>query len=106
MATFSDRFKEQRLVNGSTQMELVTNFNRRYNRNLTPAAISQYENGKRKPEVDALQDFAEFFGVSIDYLLGINNNPYTVAIHTGSELTTDELKEVQNFIDYLISKRE
>ncbi|MFA7467151.1 MAG: S24 family peptidase [Desulfotomaculaceae bacterium] len=35
--------------------------------------IANYEQGKRKPDFETLGNFADFFGVSIDYLLGRTN---------------------------------
>ena len=63
-------FRQMRLKMGLTQEELRKAFNARYNRTYTVAAISQFENGKRTPETSALLDFADFFGVSTDFLLG------------------------------------
>lgn len=37
--------------------------------------ISQWEKGIRQPNNDILQKLAEFFGVSIDYLLGRTADP-------------------------------
>lgn len=68
---FSSRFKNRRKDMELTQEAFLEQFNSKYNRSFTVAAISQYENGKRLPEVDALIDFADFFGVSVDYLLGL-----------------------------------
>lgn len=51
------RFRELRLHRG---------FNRKY----TTAAMSLIEHDKRSPELGALLDFADFYGVSLDYLLG------------------------------------
>lgn len=70
MKNFAMRFKQLRNEKGLTQEELRADFNSRYSRNYTAAAISRYENGKRMPEIDALYDFAEYFGVCISYLLG------------------------------------
>lgn len=64
-------FKELREAKGMTQKAFCEQFNSKYNRSFTAAAISQYENGKRIPELDALIDFADFFSVSVDYLLGL-----------------------------------
>ena len=66
------KFKELRQSLGITQEELRQKFNTKYNRTYTAAAISQFENGKRTPEISALKDFADFFGVSVDCLLGKN----------------------------------
>ena len=38
---------------------------------------SGYENGTREPDHEILQKIADFFEVSIDYLLGRTNNPLT-----------------------------
>jgi transcriptional regulator with XRE-family HTH domain len=66
------RFKELRKKAGLTQEALINQFNIEYGRKYTPAAISQFENGRRIPETNALIDFANFFGVSVDYLLGVD----------------------------------
>ena len=39
--------------------------------------ISQYENGAREASYDALIAIADYFDVSIDYLLGRTENPKT-----------------------------
>jgi len=38
------------------------------------ATISRYETGARDPKLDTLIDFADFFNVSTDYLLGRTEN--------------------------------
>jgi transcriptional regulator with XRE-family HTH domain len=73
MVAFSKRFKQLRVEKGFTQEELLTDFNKRYNRSYRATAISYYENRKRVPEISALFDFADYFGVSISYLLGDSN---------------------------------
>ena len=72
-ATFGDRFKQLRSEKGLKQQELVDEFNKIYHYSFTRAAISQYENNKRIPEIDALRSFAEYFNVSLDYLMGITD---------------------------------
>ena len=64
------RFKELRKQKGISQEELRQEFNLRFHRNYTPAAISLFENEKRMPEISALVDFADYFQVSLDYLVG------------------------------------
>jgi len=39
------------------------------------ALISKYENGERIPTTEALVIFADFYGVSIDYILCRTENP-------------------------------
>ena len=67
---YATHFRTLRKSMGLTQEQFLKRFNQKYNRSFTAPAISQYENGKRIPEIDALMDFADFFSVSIDYLLG------------------------------------
>lgn len=40
---------------------------------LTTSAIGFYEQGKRKPDLDILEQLASYFNVSVDYLLGRTN---------------------------------
>lgn len=64
------RFRELRMQRGYSQEAFRKIYNEKYNRNYTSAAISMIEHGKRMPELGALIDFADFYGVSLDYLLG------------------------------------
>ena len=63
------RFRDLRIKSGLTQTELRHLYNEKYARSYTAAAISQIEHGRRMPELGALLDFADFYGVSLDYLL-------------------------------------
>jgi len=40
--------------------------------NLTQQTISSYESNKREPDSETLQKIAQYFDVSVDYLLGIS----------------------------------
>lgn len=41
----------------------------------TKAAISNFENNNKKPSLDALIALADYFDVSIDYLVGRTDSP-------------------------------
>ena len=44
---------------------------------LNQNSVSRYENGERQADYDTLIKFADYFDVSIDYLLGRTNNRKT-----------------------------
>lgn len=69
MNTFGERFKSVRLSKNLTQERLVDEFNGQYGYAFTKTTISQYENNKRIPEMNAIRNFVEYFNVSLDYLL-------------------------------------
>lgn len=104
-----NRFKELRLKKGLTQEEFRKKFNTQFNRTYTAAAISQIENGKRLPETKALLDFADFYSVSLDYLLG-REDKKPVSLLSEEQLRClgvfDKLgelgkKDFWNYLDYL-----
>lgn len=68
-AVFSARFIQERNKKGLTQAELASTLNKKR------STISGYETGGKEPDFDTLCEFAEFFGVSTDYLLGLSNTP-------------------------------
>lgn len=43
--------------------------------NMNQNSISRYENGQRQADYQTLIAFADYFGVSIDYLLERTDNP-------------------------------
>lgn len=63
------RLKELRKSKGISQLKLAMDLNMNQN------AISRYENGVRQADYETLIKFADYFKVSIDYLLERTNNP-------------------------------
>lgn len=61
------QLKETRIYRGYTQQEVANKLN------LSVQAYSHYETGRRKPDYKTLKKLADFFNVSIDYLLGREN---------------------------------
>lgn len=69
MNVFAKRFKESRVNNNLTQEELSVKLN------ITKSAICKYETGTNKANIDMLILISKVLNVSIDYLLGLTNNP-------------------------------
>jgi len=61
--------KDCRLKAGKTQVEMATVFN------VSQNSYSQWETGKREPDNDTLSRIADFFHVTVDYLLGRTDDP-------------------------------
>ena len=66
---FSQRLKKQRLLAGITQEFLAMELQ------LAPSTIWKYENARRFPRLSVLVSIADYFNISIDYLLGRTDNP-------------------------------
>ena len=66
----ANRIKNRRTKLGITQTELARAAK------LTPAAISQFESGARKPSFDALSKLATALKVTTDFLLGMKKPGY------------------------------
>ena len=63
------RLKELRKSRGISQLKLAIDLNMNQN------SISRYENGEREADYATLILFADYFDVSVDYLLGRTDNP-------------------------------
>ena len=84
-----NRYKELRTEFSLTQKQLAEILD------LTPAAIGLYEQGRREPDLETLEKMAEYFSVSIDYLLCRTsirkldcNNSEKIEIFNTSNLTS------------------
>ncbi len=64
MNVFGERLKELRQENGIGQVELAKKIN------VSKGIISFWENGLREPTMSNLISLADFFGVTLDYLVG------------------------------------
>lgn len=72
-----NRFKELRKQKGITQIELAQTLG------VKQTTVSKWEVDKATPDYSTLIKLAEFYGVSADYLLGID----------GSGFTAEDMKE-------------
>ncbi len=63
------RLKEIRKIKGISQLKLAMELNTSQN------TISRYETGEREPGINELIKIAEYFNVSVDYLLERTDNP-------------------------------
>lgn len=63
------RLKELRKRKNITQLKLAMDLGMNQN------SISRYETGERQADYETLIAFADYFNVSIDYLLGRTDNP-------------------------------
>ena len=63
------RLKEIRKTRGISQLKLSMDLNTSQN------TISRYETGEREPGINELIKIANYFNISVDYLLERTNNP-------------------------------
>ena len=63
------RLKELRKKKGITQLRLATELN------TTQNTISRYETGEHEPGIAELIKLADYFNVSVDYLIGRTDDP-------------------------------
>ena len=68
--TFGERLKQLRQQNNLTQDDLAAQINLFFRTKLDKTAISRMENDKQKPSIEYLENFAQFFDVSLDYMNG------------------------------------
>jgi|SRR5699024_7437812 len=68
-----------------------------------------YQWNKRKPNTERLEMVADYFNVSVDYLLGRTDEKeiQTIAAHhDGDEWTEEELKTIEDFKRFVKSQRQ
>ena len=63
------RLRELRKARGISQLKLAMDLNTNQN------TISRYETGEREPGITELISLADYFDVSVDYLIGRSNTP-------------------------------
>lgn len=126
MATFADMLVYLRKRDGLSQVQLAEKTG------LKRSAIGMYETGKREPDFETLEIFADFFNVNMDTLLGkepkvaphrspnssvpqnnkhqFSNRDFMAAFFEGAEdLTDDELAEMwedaRGYLQYKLAQK-
>lgn len=88
---FGEKLRKLRKSKNLTLRDLAKDLDISY------SALGKYERNERQPDYKTLKEIANFFHVSIDYLLGVTDNPYT--IETVPAIIPDELKELD--VEYI-----
>lgn len=82
--------KQERKKKGLSQMAFAKLFG------VSQQTIGSWETNRTSPDLESLSKLASFFNVSVDYLLGLTDIPYTIDDYiakqkkTGTQPATDE----------------
>jgi len=104
----SDKLKQLRKEKEKTQEDLAAVLQ------VSPSTIGMYEQGRRIPDTDKLNKLADYFEVSVDYLLGRTDirkpakpdDELTIAAHhETNHWTQEELDEIERFKEFVKSRR-
>ena len=69
MSDFATRLRELRKSNNVSQQKLSKYLNFGY------TAIANYESGRNQPSLDTVKKIAQYFDVTVDYLIGASDYP-------------------------------
>jgi transcriptional regulator with XRE-family HTH domain len=100
----SDRLEILRTEKGLTKKEMAEYLK------IAQSTYGKYELGKREPDLETIKKLAEFFNVSVDYLIG-HTHIRNVAEETcnsqneDKEWTQEELNEIKMFKDFIKMRR-
>lgn len=102
---FGERIAEQRKKLGLSQEELAEKLN------ISQKSISKYERGSRRPSYEVLVSMAALFGVTTDYLLGVDGGEKDMKnrvkeLREENGMKQSELGKLLNVQDAAISKYE
>ena len=69
------KIKELRKANNLTMKALGDRMS------IAESTVSAYENGRREPSLSTLMEFADLFGVTVDYLIGRTSTDKKLIVH-------------------------
>lgn len=103
-----ERLRQLRKGKGLTQQQMADTLG------VDRTTYTKYENGASEPNIATLRQLAAIFGVTLDYLLGVTDEPTALAPIASftalgdvplSDLSEAEQEELANYAVYLLSKR-
>ena len=93
MNTFGNRLRTLRLEKGLNGIELGKMFN------FSKSTISSWENETREPSHEILKILANYFEVSLDYLLGISDSRFNEPV-----VVANDKKDIKGFTVELVNR--
>ncbi len=90
-----ENLKKHRKQSNLKQVEVATALG------IATNTYSQYENGKRQPNITMLKEMARYFNTSVDELIGLTNEKpqNTQIIHQISKMGSRKLAKISEYID-------
>ena len=104
-----DRLRETRKKMGYTMKYIAQQVG------VTESAISQYENGRRQPDLETASKIADLLFVSVDYLLGRDSDEEQLDqvsdrmkrfLHEVQDMDDSEIELVSMFLEQVKKRRE
>lgn len=109
---FTERLKKLRKKEKLTQKDIARFLN------ISQPAYQQFESGKKKMNLETMEKLADYFNVSIDYLLGktdipdldleidIDNAIDNSVAYDGTPITDNDREIIKDFLkDYFANKK-
>ena len=97
---FNENLKTARERRGISQKDMAEQIG------VAKSTYSLYESGNREPNVQTIKKIADVLNVSADELLGLDEEPQTIAAHfDGTEYTEDELEEIKQFAAFVKNRK-
>lgn len=97
---FNENLRAARERKGMTQKDIADSIG------VAKSTYSLYESGNREPNVQTIKRIADILNVSADELLGIEDDPQTIAAHfDGDEYTEEELDKIKEFAAFVKASR-
>lgn len=97
---FAERIKSLRIKKNLTQQELGSKFN------VTSTGVSYWESGKAIPNIEVMNKLSNFFGVTIDYLMGKDkvdeNNESMILFRKAEQVNEKDRKKMYDIISSTI----
>ena len=98
-----NKIKQLRIENKKTQAQMAAFLS------ITQAAYSKYECGRAEPTLETLIKLADFFGVTVDYLLGRTDDklsaPQKEDENKNAALSSEELKLLEIYRKLSVKNR-
>lgn len=92
---FDERIRQLRQARGISQVELSAALD------VTKQSVSNWENNNIQPSIDILIRLSQYFSVSTDYILGLDERKYIEI----TELTDKEITHIQQIIDDIKNRK-
>ena len=97
---FNENLKTAREKKNMTQKEVADSIG------VAKSTYSLYESGNRETNVQTIKKIADTLNVSADDLLGLNEQPTTMAAHfDGDEYTEAELEDIRAYAEFVKNRR-